>query len=75
MVGGKVQCEQCFEAANQESPLTDPSVWEPTMARKLEKSIQIRESRRRSGKGMFRGKVQYEQCFEAANQETPIRNP
>jgi len=24
---------------------------------------------------MVRGKVQYEQCFEAANQGTPLRNP
>ena len=39
------------------------------------KSERIRESRWRARKWMVRGKVQYEQCFEAANQETPLTNP
>ena len=38
---------------NQGTPLRSPSVTEPTMARELEKSIRIRESRRRSGKWRF----------------------
>jgi len=35
MVRGKVRYEQCFEAANQETPLTNPSVTTPAMAREL----------------------------------------